>query len=68
MFLTMVGLYAGVSAVYWGFKYANTKSEKAKDAALKNLGSSYLECLKWPVDLVNGVSGFKDPDDKGRQQ
>ena len=29
MFLTMVGLYAGVSAVYWGFKYANTKSGRS---------------------------------------
>ena len=64
MLLTLLGLYAGASAVYWGVKYHNTKDEKKRDAAVKNLGSSYLECLKWPADLFDGVKGFEGKNDE----
>ena len=67
MFLTLLTLYAGSAAVYWGVKYAKTKEKKDKDDAVAHLGKSYLDCLLWPADLVRGVSGFTgEPDDKDK--
>lgn len=59
MLLTLLTLYAGTSAVYWGVKYHKTKDDRTREDAVKNLGKSYIECLKWPVDLFEGISGFE---------
>ena len=68
MLLTLLGLYAAASAVYWGVKYHKTKDEKKRDEAVKNFGKSYCECLKWPADLLNGVTGFDGDKNESAQK
>lgn len=60
--LTLLGTYAAIAAGYWIIRYLNTEDAKAKKKATDNLLQSYLECLKWPVDLAHGIRGFTSDD------